>query len=59
MKKIYVSPLTRVKELESVDMLVSSPGFFKESEETVTNDDVLSRENNTNKGNTSIWDQGW
>lgn len=60
MKKIYVSPLTRVKELESIDMLVSSPGFFKESEETVTNRDVLGRENNKdNNRNPSIWDQGW
>ena len=60
MKKIYVSPLTRVKELESIDMLVSSPDFFKESEETITNDEVLGRENNKgNNRNSSIWDQGW
>ena len=63
MKKIYVKPVSKVRELETSDGILfvtsdnymASKGFDTNMSDEGAGED-FAREH---KGNTSIWDQGW
>lgn len=63
MKKIYVTPLNRVRELSTAEgiLLVTSDddmnrkGFDTNMSDSGKGEDFAREQ----KGNTSIWDQGW
>ena len=63
MKKIYVTPLNKVRELSTVEGILlvtsdddmNSKGFDTNMSDEGAGTD-FAREH---KGNTSIWDQGW
>lgn len=64
MKKIYVTPLNKVRELSTAEgiLLVTSDddmnrkGFDTNMSGEGAGDEDFAREH---KGNTNIWDQGW
>ena len=63
MKKIYVKPVSKVREMETADGILSVTSvdnldnFFNEIDDEVKGEGTdFAREH---KGNTNIWDQGW
>ena len=66
MKKIYVTPLNKVRDLSTEEglLLVTSgmEGKGFDTEISLTNQgggEDFGRNNNGNNRNTSIWDKGW
>ena len=61
MKKIYVTPLNKVRELSTEEgLLLVTSGMEGKDFDTHMSDEGAGEDfAREHKGNTSIWDQGW